>query len=295
MDDSNNSHGRSPGTQKVSRRGFMKGAGGSGLAALSLATGAKSAHAASAKSLKGTKLAMVIDLQRCTGCGGCFISCKSENNVQAGKKWAWPISKTVGKFPNVGMDFIPALCNHCEDAPCVKVCPAGAMVKGDGDITTHIPKNCIGCRSCFTMCPYGSIERNANETHKFWRSKKALIDDCTSAPADVTENVGGTVIPNYNADREKHLRGSGLRTKGIVEKCTFCDHRVKEGKLPYCVIACPANARIFGDLNDPNSDVTKLLAKYRPMRLREHLGTKPKVYYIRSFNPSGHKSTKGSL
>lgn len=294
MDDSNNSHGKSPGTQKISRRGFMKGAGGSGLAALSLAAGTKSAEAAG-KSLKGAKLAMVIDLQRCTGCGGCFISCKSENNVQAGKKWTWAISKTVGKFPNVGMDFLPALCNHCTNAPCVKVCPAGAMEKGEGGITTHKPDNCIGCRSCFTMCPYGSIERNKGETHGFWRRNDAVIPGCTSGPADVAQKVGGTVIPHYNADREANLHGSGLRTDGIVEKCTFCDHRVKQGKLPFCVISCPANARIFGDLNDPNSDVTKLLAKYRPMRRKEHLGTEPQVYYIRSFNPSGHTATKGSI
>ena len=295
MDDSKTSHGKLKGAQKMSRRSFLKGAGGSGVAALTLAAGAKSADAAPAKSLKGTKLAMVIDLQRCTGCGGCFIACKSENNVQTGNKWTWPISKTVGTFPNVGLDFIPALCNHCENAPCVKVCPAGAMCKGDGGITTHTPENCIGCRSCFTMCPFGSIERHSEETHKFWRSTRAAIDGCTSIPADVTKKVGGTVIPNYNADRERHLAGSGLRTKGIVEKCTFCDHRVKEGKLPFCVVSCPANARVFGDLNDPDSDVSKLVAKYRPMRLKEHLGTEPRVFYIRSFNPSGHKRTKGSI
>ncbi|MHC5102335.1 MAG: 4Fe-4S dicluster domain-containing protein, partial [Planctomycetota bacterium] len=85
------------------------------------------------------------------------------------------------------------------------------------------------------------------------------------------------------------------RYKGIVEKCTLCDHRVKKGLLPHCVISCPCNARVMGDLNDPNSTVSKLLAKYQPWRLKEHLGTEPKVFYIREFNPSSTVSTKGSV
>jgi molybdopterin-containing oxidoreductase family iron-sulfur binding subunit len=80
-----------------------------------------------------------------------------------------------------------------------------------------------------------------------------------------------------------------------VEKCTFCDHRVKRGELPYCIEACPANARIFGDLNDPNSDVSKVLGKYRSWRFKEELGTEPKVFYVRSFNPGSNVAGKGSI
>ena len=107
--------------------------------------------------------------------------------------------------------------------------------------------------------------------------------------------IKSEVIPYYNPDKEKSFPGAGLRYKGISEKCTFCDHRVKDGKLPFCVTGCPANARIFGDLNDPNSEVSKILGKYRPWRLKEHLGTEPKVFYVRSFNPGTYQTTKGNI
>jgi molybdopterin-containing oxidoreductase family iron-sulfur binding subunit len=80
-----------------------------------------------------------------------------------------------------------------------------------------------------------------------------------------------------------------------VEKCTLCDHRIKKGELPYCVEACPTNAGIFGDLNDPNSEVKQILGKFRSWRLKEDLGTEPKVFYVRSFNPGGYEGTKGSI
>jgi Fe-S-cluster-containing dehydrogenase component len=295
MHDSNEEQVKLPALQNMSRRSFVKGAAGAGLVVASLSAADSVAAREPGGALKGKKLAMVIDLQRCTGCGGCFIACKSENNVQQGNKWTWPISETTGTFPNVGIDFLPALCNHCENAPCVRVCPTGAMHKGDGDITMHTPEKCIGCRSCIAMCPYGAISRNSGETHSFWRGEEAVIEGCTAAPVEVARQVKGNVIPHYNADKEKSSPQAGLRIKGIAEKCTFCDHRTREGELPFCVVSCPANARIVGDLNDPNSEVSKLIIKYRPMRLKEHLGTEPKVYYIRSFNPSNYRSTKGSV
>ncbi|MHC4749329.1 MAG: 4Fe-4S dicluster domain-containing protein [Planctomycetota bacterium] len=275
--------------KKVSRRDFLK-AGGTGVAVMS------TAQTASAVGLsKGKKLAMVIDLQRCTGCGGCVISCKSENNVQRGIAWAGRKIKTIGKFPNVRFEFIPTLCNHCENAPCVKGCPTKAMYKGYGDITKHAPEKCIGCKTCIAMCPYGVISRHYEDPHPHWRNDDALIKNCTSSPNEVTRKVKGKVIPYYNDAREKSTPGSGLRYKGIVEKCTLCDHRIKKGLLPHCVISCPANARVMGDLNDPDSEASKLLAKYRPWRLKEHLGTEPKVFYVRNFNPSSSERTKGSV
>lgn len=236
--------------------------------------------------------AMVIDLQRCAGCGACIIACKNENNLQEGVFWANRINRTVGKFPNVRYDFTPTLCNHCANAPCVAACPTGAMHKIDGGITMHDPGKCIGCRYCMAICPYGVIYFNKEEPHEFWRDEQALMDG-TSAPTEVTQEVRGTVIPYYNPEREATL--PGIRPKGVVEKCTFCDHRVKQGLLPYCVEACPANARIFGDLDDPNSEVNKILGKYRPFRLREEFGTGPKIYYVRSFNPSAYEKTKGGV
>jgi molybdopterin-containing oxidoreductase family iron-sulfur binding subunit len=275
--------------KKVSRRDLLK-AGGAGVAVL-----AGSQVALATSSSKNKKLAMVIDLQHCTGCGGCAIACKSENNVQSGNVWAKVKTITRGKFPNVGFVAIPTLCNHCENAPCVKGCPTGAMHKGYGNITMHDPKKCIGCKTCMAMCPYDVISRHYKDPHSHWRSEDALIKGCTSSPKEVTEKAGGKVIPYYNDAPEKSTLGSGLRYKGIVEKCNLCEHRVKKGLLPHCVLSCPCKARVMGDLNDPNSAVSKLLARYQPWRLKEDLGTEPKVFYVRSFNPGAIDPTRGSV
>lgn len=279
--------------KKFTRRDFFK-LGGVGAAALVL-SGIVSKTSAARSFLKGKELAMVIDLQKCTGCGACSIACKNENNVQEGVAWAWHIIKTTGKFPNVRYEHIPTLCNHCRRAPCVRLCPTGAMHKADGDITMHDPHKCIGCKSCIAACPYVVISYNDKIPHRFWRSNKELINGCTESAQEITKKVGGNVTPIYNPDKEKGSKGSALRYKGIVEKCTFCDHRVKLGKLPYCVEKCPADARIFGDLKDPKSKVNEILGKYRPMRLREYLGTEPKVFYIRDFNAGNFQRSKGSV
>lgn len=276
----------------ISRRDFFKLGGVAGAAAL-LPVAAASANGK--ESLKGKKLAMVIDLHRCTGCGGCVIGCLSENNVQTGVTWAKVVSKTVGKFPNVGLDVKPTLCNHCEKAPCIRACPTEAMHKEDGGITAHNSEKCKGCRKCMEKCPYDVISFNATETHKFWRNKDAAIKGCTSSGVEITQKVKGNTLPYYNKAKETTFPGAALRRKGIVEKCTFCDHRVPDGKLPFCVISCPPKARIFGDLDDPNSEVSKLIKKYPPTRLKEHLGTEPKVFYIRSFNSGNNKATKGKV
>lgn len=295
MDNKRDSRAGSARKGGVSRRSFLKagGAGAAGAAAGGVALAAESKEAP--KSLKGAKLAMVIDLQRCTGCGGCLISCKSENNVQSGVTFAKKIAKTVGTFPHVRLEFIPTLCNHCSRAPCVRSCPTGAMHKGIGGMTLHTPSKCIGCKTCMAMCPYDVISRNTKETHRFWRGRTATIKGCTSNPQEVVAKVKGKRIPYYNPAKEESAPGAGVRYKGIVEKCTFCDHMVLKGQLPFCVESCPANARVFGDLNDPGSEVSRLLAKYRPWRLKEDLGTEPNVYYIREFNPGNYPRTKGSV
>jgi molybdopterin-containing oxidoreductase family iron-sulfur binding subunit len=167
------------------------------------------------------------------------------------------------------------------------------MHKLDSGITMHDPDKCIGCKYCEFNCPYGVIYFNWQKPHKFWRDDKALIKDGTASPKEEVQKVGGKSIPYYNPEREDTL--AGIRPKGVVEKCTFCDHRVKKGQLPYCVEACPANARIFGDIKDPNSKVSQLLGKFRPFRLREQIGTEPHVFYIRDFNPAGYQPTKGGV
>ena len=235
-----------------------------------------------------TKYAMVIDLHRCTGCGGCIIACKNENNLPEGITWSSKISTTEGVFPNVNFSYTPTLCNHCENAPCVAVCPTEAMHKIEGGITMTDAEKCIGCRYCMAACPYGVIYFNQEEPHAFWRDETAVIPDGTAAPAEVAPQVGGTVVPYANPE-------TGTRPQGVVEKCTFCAHRLENGQLPYCVEACPANARIFGDLDDPGSEVNQLLGKYPATRLREDMGTNPKVFYIRNFNVGSYDKTKGGV
>ena len=279
--------------KKVSRRNFLKasGLGAAAAVALSMAGGLSFAET----DLDGKRLAMVIDLHRCAGCGACVLACKNENNVQKNVAWASSITKTYGVFPNVRFQYIPTLCNHCENAPCVEGCPTKAMHKGTGNITMHDPSKCIGCKTCISQCPYGVIHFNGETPHSFWRDTTETIPDCTASGAAVVQQVYGTGVPYYNPDRELTQTGTGLRQRGIVEKCTLCEHRVRRGVLPYCVERCPANARIFGDLNDPDSEVNMILGKYEGRRLREHLGTEPKVFYVRSYNPGAYVSTKGSI
>ena len=226
------------------------------------------------------RYAMVIDLHSCVGCGACDIACKTENNVTEGFHWSNHITETTGAFPDTRFRYIPTLCNHCDDAPCVNNCPTTAMHKTDEGLTLHDPDLCIGCGTCQVSCPYGAIYKNREEPHGRWRDRSEAIPGCTSSAAQVAA-MSGEEIPNYNPERAETY--DGIRPKGIVEKCTFCDHRLAKGELPWCVESCPANARIFGDINDPESATSKALAKHTPKVLNREKGTGPKVYYIREY------------
>jgi len=225
--------------------------------------------------------AMVIDLHRCVGCAACDIACKSENNVPDGFAWSNHMIQTTGKFPDVRYRYVPTLCNHCDNAPCVANCPTTAMYKSKDGLTLHDYSKCIGCRACQVACPYGAIYFNEDRPHRRFQSDDAAeIPGCTATGKEVAEKTE-TPIPYYNPAREETY--AGVRPRGVVEKCTFCDHRLAKGELPWCVTSCPANARIFGDLNDPESEPRKALAKHQPRVLQESKGTQPNVFYIRNF------------
>lgn len=233
------------------------------------------------KPVRERRWGMVIDLHRCVGCSGCDIACKRENNVPHSFAWSNHMLETRGTFPDTQWRYIPTMCNHCSDAPCVANCPTTAMHKTEDGLTLHDADKCIGCRACQVACPYGAIYYNKHEPHAdVLYVGDAAIAGVTSTGEAVAE-AAGVPLPVYNPAREATY--PGVRPKGIVEKCTMCDHRLVQGDVPACVEACPADARIFGDLNDPNSTISKVLATNSHRVLKPEKGTRPNVFYIRDF------------
>ena len=219
-------------------------------------------HSADTKSAK--RLGMVIDLRKCLvkdGCKACVNACHNTHNVpdfgnpKDEVKWIWKedyehvfISKENHYLKDdlKGKD-VPVLCNHCDNPPCVKVCPTQATWKREDGIVMMDWHRCIGCRYCMTACPYGSRSFN-------WREPRPFIKEIS--------------------------KDFPTRTRGVVEKCTFCDERLARNLLPSCVEACSQKCLIFGDLHDPKSNVRELLKENFSIRRKPGLGTEPAIYYI---------------
>ena len=251
------------------------------------------------------RFGVVIDLQRCVGCGTCALACKAEHNTRIrgnGQSYNYADFLTVsdGKFPRTTQWVMPVLCNHCSDAPCVKACPVEpkAMFKTREGITMHDPQLCIGCRQCQQACPYSNMELgeaslrgeqysvisfnpHGDETQPQWADKIAIIPGVTASGAETAQKAGARV-PSMNQFAAGDAQP--LRKDGVVEKCTFCYHRVSNGQQPACVEACPAKARIFGDQDDQNSEIAKVLKAKKTFRLKENRGTKPNVYYVGKYS-----------
>ena len=202
--------------------------------------------------------AFAVDTKLCMGCHTCSVGCKQENNVPDGVFWnrvmvegAASQDASVGVYPNVSKRYLTVSCQHCENPACTKVCPVGATFKDPetGAVRQDYDR-CIGCRMCMAACPYTGV-RSFN-----WEEPRYSIGHA----------VGDASVP--------------AQVKHTVAKCTMCYHRISKGKRPFCVDACPAYARYWGDLNDPNSEVSQVLASRQWKQLLPEKGTQPNVYFL---------------
>jgi molybdopterin-containing oxidoreductase family iron-sulfur binding subunit len=219
---------------------------------------------------------MVVDLDRCTGCQACVVACHAENNVPVvgeeqaayGRWMHWIIIQRYweGEYPNVKARFMPVMCQQCTEAPCEPVCPVFATYHNAEGLNAQIYNRCIGTRFCGSACPYKT------RTYNWFQPE---------FPEPLTEQLNPDVT---------------VRTRGIMEKCTFCVQRVRrveidaqaEGRIPAdgeiqpaCVQTCPTDALIFGNLNDPDSRVSQLARSRRSFHLLPELGTGPGVIYLK--------------
>lgn len=220
------------------------------------------------------KLGMVIDLNKCIGCRTCAVACKAHNAQPPGTWWNRVFTPgasfhqaAVGTDGNLQMNFLPVSCQMCENPPCQKVCPVQATYTDERGVVLIDYERCIGCRYCISACPYGVRQFN-------WED-----------PVKAKERVGymdgyDYGYPGEYRDKDGRLVFTPNRPRGVAEKCTFCVQYTSNGEQPACVQACPGKARIFGDLDDPQSEVSRLIRQHQAYRLREDLGTSPKVFYI---------------
>ncbi len=220
------------------------------------------------KPLSGVTFGYALNIGRCIGCRKCAFACMKENNLSVDPqiqyirvlkmpKGTIDLESAVHDYPQESAGrpdsyYMPVQCQQCDNPPCVKVCPVKATWKEkDGPVV--IDYNwCIGCRYCAAACPYHARRFNWTKPH---------------VPAErINPDMG------YLSNRPRYM--------GVMEKCTFCLHRVRSGRYPACVEVCPTGARKFGNLNDPESEVRKIIEKERVFILKQELLTTPKFYYV---------------
>lgn len=196
------------------------------------------------KGLSGKKrFVMVMDLDKCIGCNACTVACKSENGVALGGFRTRVLEKEDGVYPNTSRYFLPVMCNHCENAPCIPVCPNNAIIRRDNGLVDIDKDLCKGSGLCILACPYGAIYMNP----------------------DVEP---GPLLAHYPA-----------RAIFKSDKCNFCKHRIDEGLEPACSNTCPTDARIFGDLGDTSGKIYRMFKDDQLTGLLEEIETRPQVYY----------------
>jgi len=205
------------------------------------------------------RLVMVIDTKRCIGCHTCSMACKVENNLPDGVWWNRTLTvggkdmdTPSGVFPDTKLQYLTLACQHCEKPPCVDVCPENATFKREEDgVVIQDNDLCTGCGACVTACPYDGV-------------RLLYSDD-----------------PRYRLDFAVGARDAPAHRKDTIGKCTFCVHRLAEGKVPFCIDVCPTRARFFGDKNDPDSTVSLLLKERPHFQYLQAKGTEPSIFFLK--------------
>ncbi len=215
------------------------------------------------KPIEQRRWVMVIDLRKCIGCSACTVGCIAENHLPPGVVYRPVLEEEIGEYPHVTRRFTPRPCMQCDNPPCVPVCPAKATYKRPDGIVEINYEQCIGCRYCITACPYSARTFDFGENYSDGTPERQPYE---TSPA-----------PEYGKKWDRKNGGSPV---GNVRKCQFCTHRLNAGMLPACVTTCVGVATYFGDANDHESLVAELTAKPNVMRLKEEMGTNPKVYYL---------------
>lgn len=215
------------------------------------------------KPLNKRRWIMVIDLRKCIGCHACTVACKAENVLPPGVVYRPVIEEELGTYPNVSRRFIPRPCMQCDNPPCTPVCPVNATYKRQDGVVEIDYKKCIGCRYCITACPYNARTADFGLSYT---EKTPQIEDYEKRPSF-----------EYGKEWPRNKNKSPI---GNARKCHFCLHRIEAGMLPACVTTCIGSATYFGDSNESNNLVSELISKPNVIRLKEELGTKPKVYYL---------------
>ncbi|MCL4425204.1 MAG: 4Fe-4S dicluster domain-containing protein [Firmicutes bacterium] len=205
---------------------------------------------------------MVIDRQKCVGCLSCTVACKAENALPPGVVYRPVLEEEVGQYPNVARVFTPRPCMHCDNPPCVQVCPVGATYKRPDGIVAIDYDQCIGCRYCLAACPYDARSFDFGDYYT----------------KGTPELQPYELVPNH--EYGKHWSRSDGSPVGNARKCTFCIHRVEEGILPACVTTCIGGATYFGDASLEGGLVRELISSGKTFRLKEELGAAPRVYYL---------------
>ena len=233
------------------------------------------------------KWGMVIDLEKCTGCQACTTACQMENNRLPNENWQDVLFYVEGEYPSGKLTWLPRPCMHCEDPSCVAVCSTGAAYKTEDGVVLVDWDRCIGCKYCMIACPYG-VRFYASERQ---RTQPDIRDEFPGESE--MEWTPPWRMPDHRRD---HRHGVGIQPHNVVSKCTFCYHRISQAPegtadldpddpalrdyTPACVVTCAPTARYFGDLDNPESKVSQLIADKRGMRLLDHTGNRPQVYYL---------------